>query len=219
MSSLIRDLVLQRSGGETIVDFSVAYEDRYESLAAARNAKIQKYQSIFESLRAASKPAYLDAIVISLMDEDFQDHWERVLFFGSDHFFPLCEMEVLWGKGEPIAQSTIFGGLQNANGTKLGFVELRNLTCAIPLNASRHKKLIPYQKIHSISQIALVLGRNDRIQADKSSAMELRSLFKRTIFLILSPHQRSGNHIGFLNLYPNYFHSIEYGPRYTFLTS
>ncbi|GFW84053.1 reverse transcriptase domain-containing protein [Trichonephila clavipes] len=66
--SLIADLVLRGSGGETvIVDFTVAFEDRYESLVAARNAKIFKYQPILESLRAAGKPAYLDAIVVGAL--------------------------------------------------------------------------------------------------------------------------------------------------------
>ncbi|GFV39542.1 uncharacterized protein TNCV_1367831 [Trichonephila clavipes] len=52
MPSLIPDLVLRRSGGETVVDFNVAFDDRYEPLEAC-NAKIQKYQPIHESLRAA----------------------------------------------------------------------------------------------------------------------------------------------------------------------
>ncbi|GFY43446.1 reverse transcriptase domain-containing protein, partial [Trichonephila inaurata madagascariensis] len=63
--TLIPDLVLRRRDGETVVvDFTVAFEDRYESLAAARQAKILKYQPILESLRAAGEPAYLDAIVV-----------------------------------------------------------------------------------------------------------------------------------------------------------
>ncbi|GFV69509.1 hypothetical protein TNCV_2779241 [Trichonephila clavipes] len=62
--TLIPDLVLRKHGGETvIVDFTVAFEDRYESLVAARNAKILKYLPILQSLRVAGKPAYLDAIV------------------------------------------------------------------------------------------------------------------------------------------------------------
>ncbi|GFV96090.1 reverse transcriptase domain-containing protein [Trichonephila clavipes] len=64
-STLIPDLVLRRHDGETIiVDFTVAFEDRYDSLVAARNAKLLKYQPILESLRAAGKPVYLDAIVV-----------------------------------------------------------------------------------------------------------------------------------------------------------
>ncbi|GFV08514.1 retrovirus-related Pol polyprotein from type-2 retrotransposable element R2DM [Trichonephila clavipes] len=64
-STLIPDLVLRKHDGETvIVDFTVAFEDRYDSLVAARNAKLLKYQPILESLRAAGKPAYLDAIVV-----------------------------------------------------------------------------------------------------------------------------------------------------------
>ncbi|GFY73419.1 hypothetical protein TNIN_259021 [Trichonephila inaurata madagascariensis] len=63
--TLIPDLVLRRRDGETvIVDFTVAVEDRYESLVTARNAKILKYQLILESLQADSEPAYLDAIVV-----------------------------------------------------------------------------------------------------------------------------------------------------------
>ncbi|GFX66014.1 reverse transcriptase domain-containing protein [Trichonephila clavipes] len=63
--TLIPDLVLWKHDGETvIVDFIVAFDDRYKSLVAARNAKILKYQPILESLRAAGKPAYLDAIVV-----------------------------------------------------------------------------------------------------------------------------------------------------------
>ncbi|GFX39001.1 uncharacterized protein TNCV_5055421 [Trichonephila clavipes] len=66
--SLIPDLVLRGSGRETvIVDFTVAFEDRYESLVAARNAKIFKYQPILESLRAAGKPPYLDVIVVGAL--------------------------------------------------------------------------------------------------------------------------------------------------------
>ncbi|GFU08815.1 uncharacterized protein TNCV_991591 [Trichonephila clavipes] len=66
--SLIPDLVFRGSGGETvIVDFTVAFEDRYESLVTARNAKIFKYQPILESLRAAGKPVYLDAIVVGAL--------------------------------------------------------------------------------------------------------------------------------------------------------
>ncbi|GFQ99609.1 hypothetical protein TNCT_132891 [Trichonephila clavata] len=62
---LIPDLVLWCSDEETIsVDFTVAFEDRYEYLAAARATKIHKYQPILEPLQAAGKLAYLDAIVV-----------------------------------------------------------------------------------------------------------------------------------------------------------
>ncbi|GFV94623.1 hypothetical protein TNCV_3826901 [Trichonephila clavipes] len=66
--TLIPDLVLRGSGGKTvIVDFTVAFEDRYESLVAARNGKIFQYQPILESLRAAVKPAYLNAIAVGAL--------------------------------------------------------------------------------------------------------------------------------------------------------
>ncbi|GFR11922.1 retrovirus-related Pol polyprotein from type-2 retrotransposable element R2DM [Trichonephila clavata] len=63
--TLIPDLVLRKKSGETvIVDFTVAFEDRYDSLVTALNNKVTKYQPILESLRAAGGPAFLDAIVV-----------------------------------------------------------------------------------------------------------------------------------------------------------
>ncbi|GFQ86954.1 reverse transcriptase domain-containing protein [Trichonephila clavata] len=63
--TLIPDLVLRKKSGETvIVDFTVAFEDRYDSLVTARNNKVTKYQPILESLRATGEPAFLDAIVV-----------------------------------------------------------------------------------------------------------------------------------------------------------
>ncbi|GFQ99607.1 hypothetical protein TNCT_132881 [Trichonephila clavata] len=62
---LISDLVLRKKSGDTvIVHFTVAFEDRYDSLVTTRNAKVTKYQPTLEYLRATGQPVFLDAIFV-----------------------------------------------------------------------------------------------------------------------------------------------------------
>ncbi|GFQ90540.1 hypothetical protein TNCT_3201 [Trichonephila clavata] len=76
---LIPDLVLWCSDEETIsVDFTVAFEDRYEYLAAARATKIHKYQPILEPLQAAGTSFLSSGLWIISRRARYNSHTEMV---------------------------------------------------------------------------------------------------------------------------------------------
>ncbi|GFT40865.1 c2H2-type domain-containing protein, partial [Nephila pilipes] len=63
--TLIPDLVLRKKSGEVyVIDFTVPFEDRPESLSTARQHKIDKYLPIVEHLRREGKSAFVDAVVV-----------------------------------------------------------------------------------------------------------------------------------------------------------
>ncbi|GFQ89706.1 uncharacterized protein TNCT_357881, partial [Trichonephila clavata] len=108
--TLIPDLVLRKKSGETvIVDFTVAFEDRYNSLVTARTNKVTKYQPILESLRATGGPAFLDAIVVGSLvpgsrerfrSSSFGDLQELLHLDAEAHLFR-CDQASCWPPWSP----------------------------------------------------------------------------------------------------------------------